>query len=307
LCASFAIQAAEWPSKPLRLILPSQAGTSADVAARVIAQQLTAKWKQPVIVDNRPGAGAIVATEALAKSPADGYTFGWALAAHAVNPSLYDKLPYDTEHDFSGVTLLYALKAVVVTAPGSTAKDIDTFIQLARSTPGSLHFTSALTGSIPHILAELFKRNNRLDIQYIPYKGSVAAQTDVAAGRVAIMFDVLPGALPQIRAGRLKPLAVVGDVPAKELPSVPTLPGLLPQKALAGWNGIMVPSATPKSRVTALNAALIAAIRSPELEERLVTLTVEVMTSEPNAFDAFIRDEIARWGDLVRRTGIKLE
>jgi tripartite-type tricarboxylate transporter receptor subunit TctC len=306
LSALGGVHAESWPSKPVRFILPSQAGGSADIAARALAQQLSARWKQTVVVDNRPGAGGIVATDALAKSPPDGYTFGWLLAAHAVNPSLYRKLPYDTMRDFSGVTLLYSLKAVVVTAPGSPANDVETLIQMARSKPGALNFTSAFTGSIPHLVGELFKRKNDLDLQYIAYKGSLAAQTDVIAGRVAVMFDVLPGALPQIRAGRLKPLAVVGDVPAKELPSVPTLPGLLPPKAVAGWNGVAVPAATPAARIAQLNTDLAAAMGSAELRERLAALTVDVMTSSPAAFDAFIRDEIVRWGDVVKRAGITM-
>jgi tripartite-type tricarboxylate transporter receptor subunit TctC len=305
LFASVACHAADWPEKPLRLILASQAGTSADVAARTIAQQLSLKWKQPVIVDNRPGAGGIVAADALAKSPPDGYTFGWALAAHAINPSLYEKLPYDTVRDFSGVTLLYTLKAVVVTAPAFPVKDIDGFVQLARSKPASLNYTSAFTGSIPHMLAELFKRNRGLDMQYIPYKGSAAAQNDVAAGRVSVMFDVLPGALPQIRGGRLKALAIVGDVPAKELPSVPVMSGLLPPKAVAGWNGIVVPSATPKSTIARLNTDIVAAMATGDVQDRLAALTVDVVTSSPATFDAFIRAEIARWGQVIRSTGIK--
>jgi len=306
LSALVGVHAESWPSKPVRFILPSQAGASADIAARALAQQLSARWKQTVVVDNRPGAGGIVATEALAKSPPDGYTFGWLLAAHAINPSLYQKLPYDTVRDFSGVTLLYSLKAVVVTAPDSPAQNVETFIRMARSKPGTLSFTSAFTGSIPHLVGELFVRKNDLELRYIAYKMSVAAQTDVLAGRVALMFDVLPGALPQIRAGRLKALAIVGDVPAKELPGVPTLPGLLPPKSVAGWNGVGVPAATPASRIAQLNTDFAAAMGSTEVRERLAALTVDVMTSSPAAFDAFIREEIVRWGAVVKRAGITM-
>jgi len=308
LSASVGPQAADsWPTKPVRFISPVQAGSSGDIAARTLAQQLSKTWKQQVVVDNRPGAGAIVATEALARATPDGYTFGWVIAAHAVNPALYKKLPYDTVGDFSGVTLLYSIKSVVVTAPGFAATDVQKLIEIARSKPGVLNFTSAFTGSIPHVLAELFKRDNDLDMQYIAYKGSVAAQADVMAGRVAIMFDILPGALPLIRSGRLKALAVVGDVTAKELPAVPLLTGLLPTKTLAGWNGIVVPSATPASVVTKLNRDIVAAVHSPDVQERFAALTVDTMTSSPPELDAFIRDEISRWGSVVKRTGIKIE
>lgn len=302
------LQAAEhWPNKPIRFILPSQPGTSADIAARALGQQLAKVWKQQVVIDNRPGAGTIVASQALASATPDGHTFGWVLAAHATNPSLYRKLPYDTLQDFSGVTLLYSLRCVLTAAPGLPAGSVNEFIALAKAKPGEVTFTSPLPGTIPHLLGELFKRRQNLQIEHIGYKGSGAAHADVIAGRVSVMFDVLPGALPQIRAGRLKALAIVGDAPAKELPGVPALPGLLPPNALAGWNGIVVPARTPAGVVKKLNTDLIAATRLPEMQERFASLTVDTVTNSPQEFDAFIRSEIAFWGDIVRKAGIRLE
>jgi tripartite-type tricarboxylate transporter receptor subunit TctC len=302
------VQAADvWPSKPLRFILPAQPGTSADAAARILAQELAKIWKQPVIVDNRPSAGGIVATQAVATAPADGYTFGWVLAAHAINPSLYGKLPYDTLHDLSGVTLLYSLKCVLVSAPSFPAKDVRDLVEVARNSSAGLNYTSAFTGSIPHLLGEVFKETNRIPMQYIGYKGSVAAETDVMGGRVPVMFDVLPGALTHIRAGRLKALAIVGDVPARELPAVPVLRGLLPKGAFAGWNGIVVPAGTPQSTISKLHADIVAIARSHAVEERFAALTVDPVSNSPDEFDRFIQDEIARWSDVIRRTGIKLE
>lgn len=296
-----------WPNKPLRFILPSQPGTSADIAARALAQQLSKTWKQQVVIDNRPGAGTIVASQTLAAAPADGYTFAWVLAAHAANPSLYRKLPYDTLQDFAGVTLLYSLRSVITAAPGLPANDVNELVALANAKPGEVTFTSPLPGSIPHLLGELFKRKQNLQMEHIGYKGSVAAHTDVIAGRVAVMFDILPSALPQIRARRLKALAVVGDAPAKELPGVPALPGLLPPNAPAGWNGIVVAARTPKDIVKKLNTDLIAAVRSREVQELFNTLTVDTVTNTPQEFDAFIRSEIVFWGEVVRSAGIKVE
>lgn len=296
-----------WPNKPLRFITPAQPGTSADVAARSLARQLSKEWKQPVVVDNRPGAGTIVASQALAAAPADGYTFAWVFSAHATNPSLYRKLPYDTLQDFSGVTLLYSLRMLITTAPSLPVNSVNELIALAKSKPGELTVTSPLPGSIPHLLAEIFKRKEGLKMDHINYKGSGAAHNDVIASRVNVMFDTLPGALPQLRAGRLKALAVVGEVPAKELPGVPLLTGLVPPKSRGGWNGIVVPARTPKDVVKKLNADLIASVRTPEIQERFANLTVDTITNTPQEFDAFIRSEIAFWGEIVRNAGIRLD
>lgn len=302
------LQAAEsWPNKPLRFILPSPAGSSVDVAARAIAQQVSKIWKQPIVIDHRPGAGTILGSQALASAPADGYTFAWVLAAHATNPSLYRKLPYDTLQDFSGVTLLYSLRSLITAAPSFAPNSVNELIALAKAKPGELTFTSPQPGTIPHLLGELFKRKQQLQIEHISYKGSVAAHTDVMAGRVNLMFDVLPNALPQIRAGRLKAIAMIGDTASRELPGVPALPGLLPANALAGWNGIAVPARTPKDIVRKMNIDLIASVRTPEIQERFANLTVETITNTPQEFDAFIRSEIAFWGDIVRNAGIRLD
>ncbi len=296
-----------WPVKPLRFILPAQPGTSADIAVRALAQHLSKQWQQPVVVDNRPGAGSIVASQALAAAPADGYSFAWVIAAHATNPSLYRRLPYDTLRDFSGVTLIYSLRSVITAAPALPAANVGELIRLAQSKPGELSFTSPLPGTIPHLIGELFKRREKLQMEHIAYKGGIAAHVDLMAGRVAVMFDVLPNALPQIRAGRLKALAIVGDTPAKELPGVPTLPGLLPPNTLSGWNGVMVPARTPNSVTNKLNADLIRAARSPEVQARFATLTVDTITNTPPQFDAFIRSEIAFWGKVIRDAGIRLD
>lgn len=308
LALTQALHAADtWPNKPLRFITPAQPGTSADVAARALARQLTAIWKQPVVVDNRPGGGTIVASQALAAAPADGYSFAWVLTAHATNPSLYRKLPYDTVKDFSGVTLLYSLRMLITAAPSLPANSVSELIALAKSKPGELTVTSPLPGSIPHLLAEIFKRKEGLQMEHINYKGTAGAHNDVMGGRVSVMFDTLPGALPQLRAGRLKALAMIGDTPAKELPGVPVLAGLVPPNSRGGWNGIVVPSRTPKDMVKKLNADLIAAVRSREIQERFANLTVDTITNTPQEFDVFIKSEIAFWGEVVRNAGIKLD
>lgn len=301
------LAAEPWPARPLRFIFPFVAGSASEVAARAIAQRLSATWNQQIVVDNRPGAGTIVGTDVLVKAPPDGHTFGWIITAHATNPALYSKLPYDTLRDFAGVTLMFQLKIVIVTAPNSPLNSVNEMIALARAKPGQLTFASAAVGTGGHLLGELLKLKHGINMQHIGYKGGPAAHPDVMSGRVSLMFDTLPGALPHIKGGRLKAIAVVGDTPAPALPQLPTLPGLLPAKAVTGWNGIIVPAGTPRNIVSRLNADMVNAVKSPEIQEVFATLTVDTLTSTPQEFDAFIREEIIRWGDVVKRAGIKLE
>jgi len=305
-CAPCGYAGDRFPSKPVRLIVPTVAGASADIAARAIAAQLTTKWGEPVIVDNRPGGGTIVATQALATAAPDGNTLGWVIAAHAINPSLYANLPYDTVHDFSGVTLVYQLRVVIVASKMLPANNVRELVTLIQKRPDFL-YTSSGVGTGPHLLAELFKLKYGIDMMHVGYKSVVTAHTDVISGRVPLMFDTLPAALPYIEAGKLKAIAVIGDKPVERYPQFAPLPGLLPAAATTGWNGIMVPAHTPRRIVAQLNADIIDAIRSPQVQDRFTALTVEAVTSTPERFDAFVRDEIARWGDVVRRAGIALD
>jgi tripartite-type tricarboxylate transporter receptor subunit TctC len=295
------------PNKPFRFILPVAAGGSADVAARVIARELSTVWKQPVIVDNRPGGGTTVATNAIALAPPDGHTFGWVIAAHAINPSLYPSLPYDTLRDFAGVTLVYQLRTAIVAAPSLPANTVKELIALAKARPGELSYASPATGSGPHLLGELFKLKYGVDMLHIGYKGGSSAHPDVMSGRVPLMFDPLPGALPHIRSGKLKVIAIIADGPVPGFPEFPVLTALLPRDATSGWNGIVVPARTRRAIVAKLNADIIAAVRSVAIQERLAALTVESVTSTPEKFDLFIREEVARWAEVVKRAGIKLE
>jgi len=293
-------------AKPFRFVLPVAAGASADVGARAIGRELASMWEQPVIVDNRPGGGTTVATNVIARAPSDGHTFGWVIAAHAINPSLYPKLPYDTARDFAGVTLVYRLRIAIVAAPTFPAQTVKELIGLAKARPGELSYASPATGSGPHLLGELFKLKHGIDMQHIGYKGGSTAHPDVISERVAVMFDALPGALPHIKAGKLKVLAIIGDAPVPGFEEFPVLAGLLPAGVATGWNGIVVPASTPRAVVARLNADITAAVRSSSVRERLAALTVEPVTTTPEAFDRFIRDEIARWADVVKRAGIKL-
>jgi tripartite-type tricarboxylate transporter receptor subunit TctC len=297
----------EWPTKPVRFIVPSPAGASNDVAARLIAERLSAQWKQAVLVENRPGAGTIIGTDAIAKAPADGHTFGWVFAAHAVNPSLYPKLPYDTVNDLAGVTLVYQLKPAILVTNTLPVRTVTDLIALAKSRPGELNYASPGTGSGVHLVGELFKLRYGIDMPHIAYKGGTAAHPDVIAGRVPVMFDALPNAITHIQAGKVKLLAVVSEQPVEGYPAFPIMRGLLPREAVVGWNGIVVPAKTPKAVIAKINADIVEIVESSDMRARLIKLAVEPITSRPEDFDRFIREDIVRWADVIKRAGIKAD
>jgi tripartite-type tricarboxylate transporter receptor subunit TctC len=306
LATPFSPLAAEWPTRPVTFVVPAGPGSSADLAARTLASRLSVKWKQPVVVENKPGGGTTIATSSVARSAADGHTFGWVIAAHSTNPALRAKLPYDTLKDLAGVTLVYQLHPVIVATPGFEASTVDELVALARRKPG-MFYTSSGVGTGPHLLAELFRQKHGLDLQHIPHKEGGAARLDVLTGRIPLMFDTLPSALPAILEGRLKALAVISDMPVASHPSLPILRDLLPREALVGWNGIIVPAATPRDIVKRLNADLIEAINSPGVQEIFGKLGVRTLTSTPEEFDAFVRADVARWSQVIGKAGIKLD
>ena len=306
LATGFSALAAEWPTRPVTFVVPAGPGSSADAAARALASHLSARWKQPVVIDNKVGAGTTIATATVARAPADGHTFGWVIAAHSTNPALRANLPYDTLKDLAGVTLVYQLHPVIVAAPGYEASTVEEWVALARRQPGQF-YTSTGVGTGPHLLAELFRQKHGLDLQHVPHKSGATARLDVMAGRIPVMFDALPSALPTIQEGRLKVLAVISDAPVASNPSLPILRDLLPREALVGWNGIVVPAATPRDVVKRLNADLIEAIQSPGVQEIFGKLGVRTLTSTPEEFDAFVRADVARWAQVIGKAGIKLD
>ena len=299
------ILAQEWPRRSVTFVVPAAPGSSADTAARALAERLSAKWKQPVVVENKPGAGSTIATNTVAKAR-DGHTIGWVIAAHATNPTLRKDLPYDTLKDLAGVTLVYQLRPVIVATPAYEASTVDSLVTLARQRPGQFYASTGV-GTGPHLLGELFKQKYQIDLQHVPHKSGGAAHLDVVAGRIPIMFDVLPSALPLIRQGSLKVLAVIGDEPVPEQPDLPVLRDLLPREAIVGWNGIVVPHETPRAIVRQLNADIAAAIRSESVRATFSALGVRTLASTPEEFDQFIRDDIARWAEVIRKAGIKLD
>jgi tripartite-type tricarboxylate transporter receptor subunit TctC len=312
LCASTGAQAAEsnaFPSKALRFVVPFPAGGPLDIAARVIAQELARNWKQAVVIDNRPGAGGNIGADFVAKSAPDGYTILMgAVSTHAINVSLYRKLPYDPVADFSPVTLVTTVPNVLVVHPALPAQNVRQLIALAKARPGQLHFASGSTGSAGHLAGELFNTMAGVQMTHVPYKGAAPAVTDLLGGHVELMFDNLASALPNVQANRVRALAVTTKNRAPQMPTLPTLA----EAGLAGfdigtWFGVLAPAATPRDVVTALNTEIVRALNAPATKERFSALGAVPTGGAPEQFAALIKSEIAKYEKIVRASGARAD
>jgi tripartite-type tricarboxylate transporter receptor subunit TctC len=297
-----------WPGKPLRLVAPYAAGGPVDVSARLVASRLQEALGQPVVVENRPGAGGNLGVEQVAKSAPDGYTLViGAIATHAINPTLMGSVPYDPVKDFRHIALLVQVPNVLVLNNDVPAKSVPEFVALLKKSPGKLDFGSGSTGSTGHLAGELFKQMTGTFMVHIPYKGSAPATLDLLAGRVQLMFDNLASALPNIRAGRVRALAVTTVKRSTFLPDLPTLD----ESGLKGfdmttWWGVMAPAKTPQAVVERLNAEIFKAIDSGETRERLRAMGSETPAIRtPEQFSAFVASELKIYSGLVKRSGAK--
>ena len=309
---SNALSAQPFPSKPLRWIVPFPPGGPADTFSRAAAQKLAATLQQPVVVENRAGAGASIGMDALAKSPPDGYTIGLSTTgSHAINPHLYSKLPYDPIRDFAPITLGISYVNVLVVNPALPIQTGTDLVAYAKANPGKVSFGSAGNGSCNHLFGELLKSLTGAPMQHVPYKGSAAALTDVISGNLTFMFDILNVSGPQIRAGRVRGIAVAS---AKRTPYFPELP-TLSESGIRGfdeagsdlWFGIMAPGGTPKPIVAKLNEALVSSLRSPDMRERIRAQSLDLWTSTPEEFAAVLKADLARWGKVVRASGARID
>jgi len=309
LAASLAAHAQDYPAKPVRWVVPFPAGGPLDIVARVIGVRLSETWGQPVIVDNRPGAGGNIGAEVVAKSAPDGYTIVMgALSTHAVNVSLFRKLPYDPVRDFAPVTLISEVPNVLVVNPAVPAKTVAEFIAYARANPGKLNFASGSTGSAGHLAGELFKTMARVDMTHVPYKGAAPAVTDLLAGQVQLMFDNLASALPNIRAGRLRALAVTTKKRSAFVPELPTIAESgLPGFDVSTWFGVMAPAATPRPIVNRLHDGIVRALAQPDVKERLAAMGAEPVGDTPEQFGAFVKSEIAKYAKVVKDSGARVD
>jgi tripartite-type tricarboxylate transporter receptor subunit TctC len=303
--AAAGAHAQTYPSKPIRMIVPFTPGGTTDILARTVGQKLGEAWGQPVVVDNRPGAGGNIGSELVAKAPPDGYTLLMGtISTHAINASLYRRLPFDPTRDFAPVSRVGTLPNILIVHPSVPVKSVKELIELARSKPGELNFASSGVGTSLHLSGALFNSMAGVNLVHVPYKGSSPALADLLGGQVKIMFDNLPSALPHVKAGKLKPLAVTGTRRASVLPEVPTVI----ESGLAGfevtsWFAVFAPAKTPKDIVTKLNGEIVKILNSADVQEKLTQIGVDAAPTTPEELAAFAKAETEKWGKVVKATG----
>ncbi|HEX3171354.1 MAG TPA: tripartite tricarboxylate transporter substrate binding protein [Burkholderiales bacterium] len=305
--AAFAADA-NYPNKSIRIIVPFPPGGIADVMSRVFGQKFTDAWNQPVVVENRTGAGGNIGAEVVAKSPPDGYTLVMGtIGTHAVNVSLFSKLPYDPVKDFAPVALVVEADGLLVLHPSVPVKTVKDLIALARARPGQLVYASAGNGTAGHLSGELFKTMSKTDLVHIPYKGNVPALTDVVGGQTSMLFATMPTAMPLARAGRLHALAVTGAQRNPAAPEVPAIAETLPGFEVTNWIGIFAPAGTSPEIVAKLNAEIMRIMKLPEVQARLVTEGAKSRVNTPAEFGTFQKTEMAKWGKLIREARIAVD
>ncbi|HKQ29513.1 MAG TPA: tripartite tricarboxylate transporter substrate binding protein [Burkholderiales bacterium] len=298
-----------YPSKPTRMIVPYPPGGSADILARAIGAKVGEGLGQPVVIDNRPGAGTIIGTEATAKSAPDGYTFMLGtVSSHAINPALNPKLPFDPVKDFTPLSLVASIPFAMIVHPSVPAKSVQEFIALAKAKPGQINYSSAGNGTSNHLAGELLKSMAGIDLVHVPYKGSAPALNDLIAGQVSMMFDLVLTAAPHIKSGAARGLAVTGSQRSAILPDLPTVAESgLPGYEVSAWFGIFAPAGLPQPVAQRLNAEFVKVMREPDLKQRLASLGADPLTSSPEQFSAYLRSEIEKWAKVVKASGMKLD
>ena len=298
-----------YPSKPIKIIVGSTPGGGPDIMARAIGQKLNEAFGQPVIIDNRPGAGGIIGSEIAAKSPADGYTLMMANAgSHAVNVSLYPKLAYDPVRDFTPVSLVSTAPNVLIVHPSLPAKSAKDLIALAKTRPGELSFGSGGNGSTAHLSGELFRALAGLNMVHVPFRGAPAAVLGVSSGQVALAFPNLPPALPAMRGGKARALGVTTLARSSAAPEVPTIAESgLPGYEATAWYGVLAPAGTAREIVLKLNTEIVKSLRTDDMKQRIALDGGDVVGSTPEAFGAVIRNDIAKWAKLVKLSGAKVD
>jgi tripartite-type tricarboxylate transporter receptor subunit TctC len=290
-----------YPSKTIRIVVPFTAGSATDIMARVVGEKLQAAWGQPVVVENRPGAGGTLGATQVARAEADGHTLLVVSTGHVVNPALYGNLQYDTLGDFAGVTPLATLPSVLVVGAGSPIKSVAELIAAARAKPGALNYASAGVGSATHVNAEKFRASANLQLTHIPFKGTPETIVETSTGRTDFMFTPVLASLPAIRENRLRAIAVSTAKRSSALPNVPTVAEAgLPGFVFDFWIGLLAPSKTPKPVLAKLNAEVLRIVNLPEVKERMTTLGAEPMPMSPDQFDAYIKEEYTTLGAVMR-------
>jgi tripartite-type tricarboxylate transporter receptor subunit TctC len=298
-----------WPAKPIRLVAPSTPGDAPDVIARMVAEKLSTSLGQQVVVENKPGAGGVVGSDAVAKSAPDGYTLIMGNAgSHGINAAVYSKLPYDIQRDFAPVSQVAIAPNVMVINPGVPANSVAEFIAYAKAQPGKLSYASGGNGSSAHMSMELFKSMAGIDLQHIPYKGSSPALTDLVAGQVVVFIGNMPPTVPLVKAGKLRALAVTTKSRSTLMPELPTISEAgLPGYETVAWFGVLAPANTPPDIVNRLSQEIAKIAKSPEMREKLLAMGAEPVGGTPEEFKAVIDRDIAKWKPLAQKVGIKVD
>lgn len=306
--AAPAAYAQAWPSKPIRLVVPYPPGGPTDIVARVVGQKLSDRLGQPLVVENRPGAGGNIGAEAVAKAAPDGYTLLVATTAHAINMTLFSKPGYDTRKDFAPVSLLTRGPLVLVTAPATPAGNVAELIALAKAKPGQVTFASSGNGQSTHLAAELFNSMAGIRMTHVPYKGSAPALTDVIGGQATVMFDTMLSAMPFVRDGKLKALAVTGAARSPAAPDTPTVAQAgLPGYEASAWNALLAPAGTPQAVLNTLGTALKAVLDDPDVRARFATQGFAAEWTAPPATAQFLGQEIDKWARVVKASGATID
>ena len=300
-------QASPWPSRPVKLIVPFAAGGPTDTIARLVGQKMQEVWKQPVVIEYKPGGGTIVGTDFVAKAPADGYTLGMSISALLINPGLQPNMPYDTLKDLSGVTQLAQAHFGLFAHPSVEANTVPELLAYAKKNPGKLSYATPGTGTGTHLAGELLKSMGGIDMVHVPYKGSAPAQQDVIGGRVPLLFDVLYSAMPFVRQGRLKVIALASPKRAESEPNIPLISETLGGFGAMSVIGIIAPSATPRDLLRRVGSDIGRSVKDSELTARMAQLGMEPVGSSPDEYDALIRVEIDKWAQVIKAGNIKLD
>ncbi|HYC45965.1 MAG TPA: tripartite tricarboxylate transporter substrate binding protein [Burkholderiales bacterium] len=300
--------AQSYPEKPVTMVAPFPAGGSVDLVARAVAQQMSEIWKQPVIVSNRPGASGNIGAEQVVRAAPDGYTLLMGTTALSSSPAVYPRLGYDVTRDLAPVSLVVTMTNVLVLHPSIPAKTVKELIALAKARPGTLNSGSAGVGSSNHLALVLFNMMSGANVDHVPYKGAAPAVAAVMGGEVAMTFVPIAAALPPVRAGRLRAIAVTAGRRSAELPNLPTIAEAgVPGYDASGWNALLAPRATPRDIIMKVNAAVTESLNAPKVKEMLTASGAEAAGTSPDGLARFLQSEIAKWGKVVRAAGIKAD
>jgi tripartite-type tricarboxylate transporter receptor subunit TctC len=308
LLLSGAAAAQDWPAKPVRFIVPYPPGGGTDVIARIVQPRLSEALGQTIVIENRGGAGGAVGTEAAAKAAPDGYTFLFTLSSHTINPLLY-KLSYDVERDFAPVTLIVSVPQLVAANPAAPLKSMQDVVAMAKSHPGKLHYASVGAGTPSHIAGELLKLKAGIDIVHVPYRGGGPAVADTLGGQVWLLFVTMPAAISQVRAGKLRGLAVTTHKRNPGAPEIPTVAEALniPDYEVDSWYAMFAPAKTPPAIVARMQREVARVIQLPEVKQKLLEQGGDTVGSSPEALERVVKGELKKWADLIRDAKIKLE